>query len=71
MAHPPVVEFQGTFVRPGGDDEELRVTFAIPQTEIPKALPLLTWGKCVLTISVVKESDPMAKGRFVGDRVGT
>ena len=68
MMLPPTVEFQASFVRPGGDDEELRVTFAIPQSEIPKALPLLTWGKRILTVTVVCESGELCKGRFVAPK---
>ena len=49
------VEFQCELRRLGGDGEELRLTFAIPQTEIRLVQPLLAWGKCLLTVTVVKE----------------
>lgn len=59
-------EFLASFVRPGGDDEELRLTFAVPETEKLKALAVLMWGKRVLKITVQPESGIQIKGRFTG-----
>ena len=57
--------FLASFVRPGGDDEELRLTFAVPQTEIPKAVAVLLMGKHTLKITVETDDTIIAKGRFV------
>lgn len=57
-------EFLATFTRPGGDDEELRLTFSVPETEKHKALKVLMWGKQVLKITVEPESGVQVKGRF-------
>ena len=57
-------EFLGTFVRPGGDDEELRLTFAIPEIEKHKALTVLMWGKQELKITIEPVSGITVKGRF-------
>ena len=57
---PETVEFLGALTRHGGDGEELWGKFAVPQAEIPKMQRLLTWGKCLLAVTVVKEDAPHA-----------
>ena len=58
-------EFLATFVRPGGDDEELRLTLAVPENEKHKALRVLMWGKKVLKVTIEPEAGVQVKGRFV------